>query len=86
MAPLTWLVTDCSSGFGEIFVHSLLARGDKVIATGRKASERLVHLQNTDAKILDLDTTASQEVLNAKVKEAVELFNGIDVLVNNAGW
>lgn len=67
-------------------MHRLLARGDKVIATGRKASERLAHLDGTGAKILDLDVTASQEVLNAKVEEAVGFFNGIDVLVNNAGY
>lgn len=67
-------------------MHSLLARGDKVIATGRKASERLAHLKDTGAKILDLDVSSSQEVLNAKVEEAVKLYDGIDVLVNNAGY
>ena len=86
MSPMTWLVTGCSSGFGEIFVHRLLARGDQVIATGRKASERLAHLHGTGAKILDLDVTAPQDVLNAKVEEAIKLYNGIDVLVNNAGY
>ncbi|MCJ1391706.1 hypothetical protein MMC18_004571 [Xylographa bjoerkii] len=86
MTPLVWLVTGCSSGFGEIFVHSLLARGDKVIATGRNASERLVHLAGTDAKILDLDVSCSQDVLNGKVQEAIKFYDGIDVLVNKAGY
>lgn len=86
MAPLVWLVTGCSSGFGEIFVHRLLARGDKVIATGRNVSERLAHLKETGAKILDLDVSSPQEVLNAKVEEAIKFYDGIDVLVNNAGY
>ncbi|MCJ1381588.1 hypothetical protein MMC17_004699 [Xylographa soralifera] len=86
MAPLVWLITGCSSGFGEIFVQSLLARGDKVIATGRKASERLTHLADTGAKILDLDVSCSQDVLNAKVEQAIKFYGGIDVLVNNAGY
>jgi len=86
MAPLVWLITGCSSGFGEIFVPSLLARGDKVIATGRNASERLAHLAGTDAKILDLDVTSSQDILNAKIQEAIKFYDGIDVLVNNAGY
>ena len=87
MAPtLVWLITGCSSGFGEIFVHSLLARGDKVIATGRNASERLAHLKTAGAKILDIDVTCPQAVLDAKVSEAIRFYGGVDVLVNNAGY
>jgi NAD(P)-dependent dehydrogenase (short-subunit alcohol dehydrogenase family) len=86
MTQLTWLVTGCSSGFGEALVHEILARGDRVIATGRNASERLKHLEDLGAAILDVDVTASQAELDSKVKEAVEIHYGIDVLVNNAGY
>ena len=44
MSYLTWIVTGCTSGFGEHFISSILARGDRVIATGRNTSERFQHL------------------------------------------
>ncbi|KAE9370658.1 NAD(P)-binding protein [Stipitochalara longipes BDJ] len=86
MAPLVWLITGCSSGFGEAFVHDALSRGDKVIATGRKVEIRLAHLKGTGASILDLDVTASQGELNSKIAQAISVYGHIDVLVNNAGY
>ena len=86
MAPLTWLVTGCSSGLGEQFVHAILARGDRIIASGRNASTKLAHLQSTSATILDLDVSKPPEELTAKMEEALEIYGGIDVLVNNAGY
>ena len=86
MAPLVWLVTGCSSGFGEQFVHSILARGDKVIATGRDAATRLQHLNDTGAAILDLDVSIPQAQLSTTIEQALKIYGGIDVLVNNAGY
>ena len=86
MPQLVWLVTGCSSGFGEHFVHAIVARGDRVIATARKASERLQHFREVGAALLDLDITASQAELDATMKEALSIYGGIDVLVNNAGY
>lgn len=86
MTVLTWLVTGCSSGFGERFVHGILARGDNVIATGRKADQRLAHLKDTGAAILDLDVSASETDIQAKAREALSIYGGIDVLVHNAGY
>lgn len=37
-------------------------------------------------KALELDVTCSQADLAAKVREAIQLFGGLDVLVNNAGY
>lgn len=81
-----WLVTGCSSGFGECLVPAILARGDKVIATARQVSdlEYLRDVKNVEA--IQLDVTASNEVLCSKVEEAVAKFGTIDVLVNNAGY
>ena len=86
MPQQTWLITGCSSGFGEQFVHSLLARGDKVIATGRNAAKKLAHLKDTGAAILDLDVTSPQIEIDEIVKKAIEIYGGVDVLVNNAGY
>ncbi len=78
-------ITGCSSGFGEQLVRSALARGDKVIATGRNAATRLKHLEDTGAAIIDLDVTLLEADVKTRVDAAVAVYGQIDVLVNNAG-
>ncbi len=85
MAQLTWLITGCSSGLGQAFAYELLSRGDKVIATARDSS-RLVELRDAGAAVLDVDITAPSSQLNSKIDEAIAIYGGIDVLVNNAGF
>ncbi|KAI1162660.1 hypothetical protein F5B18DRAFT_652451 [Nemania serpens] len=85
--PQTWLVTGCSSGFGELFVRQLREAGDNVIATGRNSAVKLAHLKDTGAVIMDLDVSAPASEIEAKIAEAWDLFpDGIDVVVNNAGY
>lgn len=85
--PQTWLITGCSSGFGELFVRQLRASGDNVIATGRNAETKLAHLKDTGAAILDLDVAAPEAEIQSKMNEAWEIYpGGIDVVVNNAGY
>lgn len=81
-----WLITGCSSGFGQLFVPAIVARGDKVIATARNISSLQAHSDDANVRLLQLDVTASQKDLNLKVQEALSLFGKIDVLVNNAGY
>ncbi|KAM0082593.1 hypothetical protein ACKRZS_005216 [Fusarium odoratissimum] len=83
---LTWFITGCSSGFGEALVRQLRSVGDNVIATGRNADTKLSHLKETGAAILDLDVSSSPEDIKSKVEEAWSIYNGIDVVVNNAGY
>lgn len=85
MSQLVWLITGCSSGFGEQLVYSITARGDKVIATGRNL-EKIKHLEKTGAATLQLDITDSQSNLNDKIAEATNIYGKIDVLVNNAAF
>jgi NAD(P)-dependent dehydrogenase (short-subunit alcohol dehydrogenase family) len=85
MTQLTWLVTGCSSGLGEIFVRSILARGDKVVAGTRGHVSRLSALAEAGARTVSLDVTASQSEINAVVGKVLEE-GPIDVLVNNAGY
>ena len=86
MVQLTWLITGCSSGFGEKFVYEILARGDRVIATARRANERLEHLKAAGAFVLDLDVTWPQPQIDDTIRQATDVYSGIDVLVNNAGY
>lgn len=85
MSQLVWLVTGCSSGFGRQFIYSILARGDNVIATGRSL-EKLAHLEQTGAAILQLDVTDSQQSLRDTIAKATGIYGRIDVLVNNASY
>ncbi|KAJ4487680.1 hypothetical protein J3R30DRAFT_833867 [Lentinula aciculospora] len=90
---LIWMITGCSTGFGRRFVPAILRKGDKVIATARKLStiENLaneVSEQGLDAnnlKVLELDLEWNTAKLESVVKEALETWGRIDVLVNNGG-
>ncbi|KAH7184727.1 uncharacterized protein B0J16DRAFT_286153 [Fusarium flagelliforme] len=84
--PLTWFITGCSSGFGESLVRQLRAAGDNVIATGRNADTKLAHLKDTGAEIIDLDVTAPVAEIKAVADRAWGIYDGIDVVVNNAGF
>ncbi|KAH8680500.1 hypothetical protein BX600DRAFT_504281 [Xylariales sp. PMI_506] len=84
-APLTWLITGCSSGFGESIVRHLSSIGENVIATGRNGATKLSHLESTGARILELDVTSPFVELESVAKTAWEIYGKIDVIVNNAG-
>ncbi|KAJ7266870.1 hypothetical protein B0H12DRAFT_1098518 [Mycena haematopus] len=81
-----WLITGASSGFGRSLISSVLARGDCAIATSRSL-EPIQDLEGTsdNLRLLQLDVTAGQTLLECKMKEAVAIWGRIDVLVNNAG-
>ncbi|KAH0489903.1 hypothetical protein TgHK011_001395 [Trichoderma gracile] len=85
MAPLVWLVTGCSSGFGREFVHEILKRGDKAIATARRP-ETLEDLKKAGAAVLQLDVTWDQERINETIKNAIAIYGQLDVLINNAAY
>jgi NAD(P)-dependent dehydrogenase (short-subunit alcohol dehydrogenase family) len=85
MPQLRWLVTGCSSGLGETFVRSILARGDKVVATARGNPGRLSFLKEAGAETISLDVTATPADIQAVVSKVLES-GPIDVLVNNAGY
>ena len=88
MPQLTWFITGCStkSGFGSLAAEIALARGDRVIATCRGSVERLQHLKDLGAAVLSLDISAKPAAIEAKAKEAVDIYGQIDVLFNNAGY
>jgi NAD(P)-dependent dehydrogenase (short-subunit alcohol dehydrogenase family) len=73
MKQLTWLVTGCSSGFGEAFVRDILVREDCVIATRRNAPERLANLEELGDAILYLDVTTSGAEPGSKAQEVIKI-------------
>lgn len=82
-----WLITGCSSGFGRSLTKAVLQKGDQVVATARKPEqlEDLVKQYKEAIHPVHLDVTHSQEV-QAAIKSALNQYDRIDVLVNNAGY
>ncbi|KAJ7621262.1 hypothetical protein FB45DRAFT_928816 [Roridomyces roridus] len=86
-----WLITGTSAvgGFGECLVRSVLARGDRVIATARALSQIERYLNEPHAenvRLLELDVVSGQETIKGVIARAVEFWGHIDVLVNNIGY
>ncbi|EOA87696.1 hypothetical protein ACJQWK_02215 [Exserohilum turcicum] len=86
MAPRVFLITGCSTGFGEELVKVVLEKGDYVVATARNSS-KLAFDRANDANSLfaDLDVT-KQDSIDKAFDAAVKKFNRVDVVVNNAGY
>ncbi|MDT7664039.1 MAG: hypothetical protein QOD04_3595 [Pseudonocardiales bacterium] len=81
-----WFITGASTGLGRTLAETVLAHGDRVIATARNVAA-LDDLTGPDPDRvirLPLDVTDPAQV-RAVVAEAIERAGAIDVLVNNAG-
>jgi len=79
--PQVALVTGASSGIGKATAIALAAAGFQVMGTGRKTAGLTAPAGVT---YLDLDVTSDESVASA-VKQTIDQFGHIDVLVNNAG-
>lgn len=87
MKKKVWFITGASKGFGFEIVKAALAAGDQVVATVRKNADALAGKLGgaKDLLVVTLDVTKENEV-KAGVQAAIDRFNRIDVLVNNAGY
>jgi NAD(P)-dependent dehydrogenase (short-subunit alcohol dehydrogenase family) len=86
-SPTVWLITGCSSGIGRDIALAALAKGHRVAVTARNpAAVEEIASQHPDQTIaLALDVTKRDQIEQA-VAETEQVFGGIDVLVNNAGY
>lgn len=75
------LVTGASSGIGKATAMALAAAGFQVIGTARNTARVIA---SAGVTFLDLDVTSDESVASA-VKQVIDKFGRIDVLVNNAG-
>jgi NADP-dependent 3-hydroxy acid dehydrogenase YdfG len=85
MTSRVWLITGCSSGFGDAFARELLKRGEKVIATARNI-QNIAELADAGAKTFALDVTVTADEINGLGQRALGIYGRIDVLLSNAGF
>ena len=81
-------ITGASSGIGEALALAFYGAGAKLILSARREDE-LKRVQTAcggepGARVLPMDVTNAQE-LPEKMRQALGMFNGIDMLVLNAG-
>ncbi len=82
-----WFITGSARGLGRALVQGVLEAGHRVVATARQPADldELVKQYGERVKAVALDVTSPEQAARA-VKEAVDAFGRIDVLVNNAGY
>ncbi len=82
------LITGASGGFGKLTVLTLLKNGHQVAASMREVNGRnkmiADELKSAGAIVFEIDVTNDESVLSG-VNEVVAEFQGLDVLINNAG-
>ncbi|MEU8817595.1 SDR family oxidoreductase [Actinoplanes sp. NPDC048796] len=83
----TWFITGVNSGFGRQMTEQLLARGERVAGTIRKAGsvDDLKDKYGEQFWVANLDVTDLPGV-RATVDRAFAELGRIDVIVNNAGY
>ncbi len=81
----TVLITGASSGFGKATAKLFSTNDWNVIATMRSPEKETELSSLSNVFISKLDVTDKLSIQNA-VKEGIEKFGKIDVLVNNAGY
>jgi NAD(P)-dependent dehydrogenase (short-subunit alcohol dehydrogenase family) len=87
MTAKTWLITGASKGFGREWTEAALERGDRVAATSRSdgAFDDLVAKYGDAVLPIRLEITNRAAVVEA-VRQVVDRFGAIDVVINNAGY
>jgi len=83
----TWLITGASSGLGRLMCESLLARGDRVVASVRHETAlndlRVAYGKTLQPIVLDLSETA---MIKPVIEAVFAQVGRIDVVVSNAAY
>ena len=86
----TAIVTGCSTGLGVQMAHALANQGCKIVAIARRLDKleqvckEISKQHGVETLPIRCDITNTEEV-EATVKQAVERFGSVEILVNNAG-
>jgi NAD(P)-dependent dehydrogenase (short-subunit alcohol dehydrogenase family) len=82
----TWFITGASRGLGRAFTEAALAAGDRVVGVARDVTplDGLVAESGGRLVAFPLDVSRRSDV-HKGVRQAVEAFGRLDVVINNAG-
>ncbi|MGO4451425.1 oxidoreductase [Phyllobacterium sp. TAF24] len=82
-----WLITGSANGLGRSIAEAVLNSGASLVATARNTATLADLKERFGDRILivPLDVT-NADAAHAAVKQAVDTFGRLDVLVNNAGY
>ena len=83
--PKTVLITGSSSGIGKATAKYFHNNGWNVVATMRNPTKEVDLKEDDNLKLIKLDVEDKSSIDNA-IKQALDNFGAIDVLVNNAGY
>lgn len=82
-----WFITGASKGFGLSLVKQLLAAGQRVAATSRYVDSLLKTVGEVSENFLPLYANlADDKSVADAIETAYNTFNGLDVVINNAGY
>lgn len=83
----TWFITGASKGLGLALVQQLLEAGHNVAATSRNAGQLADAVGKEGMHFLPLEVNlADENSISLALKQTVNHFKQIDVVVNNAGY
>ncbi|KAI1080536.1 NAD(P)-binding protein [Whalleya microplaca] len=80
-----WFITGCSSGIGQALAQLIAQSSNRVTATARNAESLSAITDGPNVLKMALDVT-SKACINSALKDTLERFGRIDVVVNNAGY
>lgn len=87
MEQRRWLVSGASSGIGRALVELLAERGDVVLGTVRRDTDRQrLEELGPHVQAVSIDLNEPSAVVETAVRDAIASVGGLDVLVNNAGY
>lgn len=78
------IVTGAASGIGKAIAEKFISEGAKVVLSDMNGDDSLISVFGDKALFIKCDVSNSAEVENL-IKQTVEHFGGLDIMVNNAG-
>lgn len=82
-----WFITGASAGFGKALTQYAVSKGYKVVATARRQEKLDALAATAPDQILPVAMDVTQrDQIDAAVKQSLQHWGKIDVLINNAGY
>ncbi|KAI3320519.1 NAD(P)-binding protein [Xylariaceae sp. AK1471] len=89
MSSIVWFITGVSNGLGQLLAERAREDGHRVIGTVRnkqKSAMAVSSLEDKGIKVIEMDSTESQESIKEKMSQVLSIYGQLDIIVNNAGY